>query len=145
MPKYEKGGFHKFFNYLTMKKIFATVLILVATMIYSDVAFSQVITGKYKRRIDKTLDGNVTGNFDDFGLKITSSSSNSFRAVYWGIDNDAFFEGEIYGDKLVKIHQNNEDSYFGVFAGIISGNGNRIKGTWYDNKGNSGDFEFVRQ
>jgi hypothetical protein len=128
-----------------MKKIFATLLILVATIIYSDVAFSQVITGKYKRRIDTTLDGNITGNFDNFGLEITSASSNNFRAVYWGINNASFFEGETYNNKMVTILQNDGDSYFAVLTGIIYGNGTKIKGTWYDSRGNSEDFDFVKQ
>jgi hypothetical protein len=129
-----------------MKKTYIIVLVLITAFFCHNSAYSQSFKGKYKRKIDTKLDGVVTGNMDNYGLNITSvDRNNAFSAVYWGLNNASDFKGQVYGNKIIKISQNDAaKGYFAVYAGVIADKGASFKGTWYDNRGNSGDFEFIK-
>lgn len=99
-------------------------------------AGSGFINGNYIIKFDTELDGKFNEKVK-YTVKF-NSHEGIFVGNYTGIDNDSIFKGKIYGNKIIKFTQY-DDGFNAVYSGkLISAN--KFQGTWYDTKGNSGDF-----
>lgn len=105
-----------------------------------------IVWGRYLRNADVALNGACTAELPPAGIEITNIKGNLFNARYYNIDNGSHFEGRIYENNLVVIIQTDPNgNYVAVFCGNINPNNACIIGTFYDNRGNAGDFEWIRQ
>ena len=123
-----------------MKKL---LLLFVAVLFLGFTGNAQV-SGKWRIKADMEQNEIATGDFKTYGIEFISSDANTFTAQYYDINNDSKFTGEIYSSKVTKIVQQDPNGYFAVYIGYFVSR-TKIKGTWMDVHGNTGDFEWVKK
>lgn len=78
-------------------------------------------------------------------IEITSTRDTTFTGKYVDINNPSKFFGEIQSRQAEVIHikqQHDEANYFAFYTGLKKGQG--YEGTYYDNAGNTGVFNFTK-
>jgi hypothetical protein len=104
--------------------------------------------GKWELRRDFKLDGKVEEARDNTRLQL-KGKGNQFSGHFVdkkanGKDNDSTFSGEVMtrGKSLLILRQEHKerDGYVVIHIGQLVGK-NHFRGVWYDNAGQSGDFE----
>ena len=93
---------------------------------------------------DDAIDGEVAHRDKscEIDLRIHNGAvAGAFVGTVMGDERDAAFSGEVIelsGSKLLTMRQD-EPGYSVIYAGHLDAQG-RVHGTWYDSRGNSGDF-----
>lgn len=118
-----------------MKKLFLIFLFATITFSFAGTGF---INGSYVIKFDNELDGKFTEKVA-YNIKF-NSHQGVFVGSYTGIINDSIFKGKMYGKNknIIKFTQY-DDGFNAVYSGKMISK-NKFQGTWYDTKGNSGDF-----
>lgn len=117
-------------------------LAFTATLLLPTLAHAGELDGEWVWRLDSKLDGRLApSETHEVSLRLEGSKliGTSGRNIY---------SGEIVdGDTTLVVFQEIRKGYVGVMTGVLASvDGNwRIVGTWYDTKGNTGDFEMVKK
>jgi len=116
---------------------------MVVVLLLCSVSYANELDGKWAWRLDKKLDGALSEADETTEVALRAVGSNLI-----GVRDSNIYSGEIVdGDTKLVVFQEIREGYTAVHAGVLVSVGGkwRIIGTWFDTKGDAGDFEMVKK